>query len=165
MTKRSSGQSLIEVLVVMVVGSIIILAIVSLVLNSMKSSQFAQSQIQATKYAQEAIDKIKDIRARDGSVAYSCGDTCSAAKFSDLWSNLPLSCSTSCYFVFGTDAGFTKLVGNQSIGDHPDIDSSLTRYITLTRSADRNEITVSVKVRWTDSLGDHESNLQTTLNK
>lgn len=163
--KKNSGQSLIEVLVVMVAGSIMIIAVVSLVLNSLKSSQFAQNQTQATKYAQEAIDKIKDIRVRNGVVEYSCGVGCGAAKFSELWDVLPQSCTTNdCYFTFDIDTNnFLKLVGNRPTGDHPGGDQNLTRETTLTKLG--NEITVGVKVKWSDSSGDHESNLQTTLNR
>ncbi len=68
--KPQSGQTLIEVLMVLVVGSIMLTGLSLMVISSLRNAQFAQDQVKATKYAQEAIDQIRAIRDgnQDGSV-------------------------------------------------------------------------------------------------
>lgn len=68
--RGQSGQTLIEVLMVLVVGSIMLTGLSLMVISSLRNAQFAQNQIKATKYAQEAIDEIRSIRDgnQDGSL-------------------------------------------------------------------------------------------------
>ncbi|MDO8498449.1 MAG: prepilin-type N-terminal cleavage/methylation domain-containing protein [bacterium] len=159
---RESGQSLIEVLVALVVAALVITALIITILTGLKNSQFAQKQSQATKYAQEAIDKIRGIRDRDVAVTANFGST-SVAKFSDLWS-VQISASTdSSYFTLG--------VGSLSLSQVPvassdvDLGDGLSRQIMFWDDATSFALQkqVTVKVKWTDSSGSHESNLQTII--
>ena len=63
--KRTSGQSLIEAIIAL---AIILLAAVGLlagISSVLKNSQFSKNQATATKYAQEALEQVRDLRNRD----------------------------------------------------------------------------------------------------
>lgn len=92
----SSGQSLVEVMIAMVVAVVVLGALIVVILNSLKNAQFAQNQAKATKYAQEAIDQVRNIRDQDGPVSVP-GDTASCvSKFSNLWTYYLSSGNKSC---------------------------------------------------------------------
>jgi Tfp pilus assembly protein PilV len=163
--EKSSGQSLIEVLIVLTVAAVVLGAVMIAIITGLKNAQFAQNQVKATKYAQEALDKIKAIRDRDGEVEfnYTNGQT---TKFSHLWGvNMSINCPSAglCYF----DLNDTSLVltYKDSIGYSQNLESGLSRQIIFTDQADTytTEKTVTAKVKWVDSSGEHESFLQRVL--
>lgn len=80
---NSKGQSLIEVMIVLIVSAVVLGALITAILNSLKEAQFAQNQTKATKYAQETIDDIRSIRDQDSAVSVDLN--CNIKKFSDLW--------------------------------------------------------------------------------
>lgn len=162
---KESGQSLIEVLVVLAVTIIIVVALTMAVLVSLKNAQFAQNQSKATKYAQQSLEKIRNIRDRDedGEIffQYSPSDTV-IRKFSGLWGvNMSTRCSGKCYFKFDNSGILTSTNENSM----ENLEGNLARQITLTDEAGfyATEKKVSVKVKWLDSSGEHESNLETRI--
>jgi len=62
--KKAKGQSLIEVVVAIGIVVIVIVALVAVTTVSVRNASFSRNQALATKYAQEAIEKIRDYRAR-----------------------------------------------------------------------------------------------------
>lgn len=182
---KQKGQSLIEVLIALAVTTIVIIALIIVVLAGLKNAQFAQNQSKATRYAEQAIDQIKTVRDWDQQVIVfqdnaaplpcgSCGNNC---KFSDLW-NCHLTpgsgtspCSThtgvnitGCYFDLVSGPGLSEPALPSSISENLN-DSGLTRevFISDDESTYQAEKNVIVRVSWTDSSGEHESNLQTKL--
>lgn len=65
MTRKESGQSLIEVLAALAVVILVVLALVMVVTTSIRNATFAKNQSLATKYAQEAIEKVRAFRDED----------------------------------------------------------------------------------------------------
>jgi Tfp pilus assembly protein PilV len=61
-TKLLSGQTLIEVVVALGIAVTIISAVVSVVLSSLRSTEFSRTQNQATLLAQEGIEVVRQIR-------------------------------------------------------------------------------------------------------
>lgn len=185
-TNNQFGQSLIEVLITLVVLMLMVVAFIAVVTNSLKNSQFAQKQVQATKYAQEAMDKVKTIRDLNnssmvsfqdpsGSSISSCQACTSVVKCSFLTlfdCNLtglnspctkPLlqSSMPGCYFKLATGGQLVEPVTDPM---SEDLGDGLSRTIFIQDGADYGTAkTVTVKVSWTDSSGSHESNLQTIL--
>lgn len=154
--KKESGQTMVEVLVALTIAVFVVISLLVVILSGLKNSQFAQNQSKATKYAQEAIEKIKAIRDRDLVVTFanpssSCytplQDLPHYTTFSSLW-NCNLSsetlspCTTSpsggspekvCYFRLNTAGGALTL--NEAV-DSADINDvrlgdGLTRQIFI----------------------------------
>lgn len=168
--RRQAGQSLIEVLVALVVAAMMITALMVTVLNGMKNAQFAQSQSRATQYAQEALDKVKTIRDRNGTVIFDYKDGLGVAhtttNFTNLWGirmtaqdgcsgNVP----PSCYFTLDSNS----LALNQDSGQGENLGNGLVRKIIFIDDATSSatEKRVTAQVTWSDSSGSHESNVQT----
>lgn len=163
------GQSLAEVLVVLSVAAVILTTLMVIIINSLKNAQFAQTQVQATKYAQEALDTLKMIRDRDqdGTVTFSYRDPSGvgyleARKFSNLWDthmNSSDNCNGLCYFILNGGPNLTAATA----GGGEKKDKVLTRYITIKDDAANYQLekTITIQVKWTDGTGGHESNLQT----
>lgn len=157
----NKGQSLIELVVVVAVAVIVVSALTFAAIASLRNASFAKSQAQATKLAQEGLEKVRTLRNRDGPVDYIRADLTHTSKFSDLWSII-FTCPTNCYF-FLNDAGV--LMGGIATS-FESIESNFKRLFQIEEdgfSSSRKKITVIVK--WTDFSGEHESKLTTVLRK
>ncbi len=76
MTKKESGQSLVEILAALGVVILVILALVVIATASIRNATFAKNQSLANKYAQEAIERARELRDRNTDKFF---DTSSAA--------------------------------------------------------------------------------------
>ena len=171
MMRKQLGQSLVEVLIALVVVTILSSALIVAIITGLKNSQFAQKQTQATKYAQDAMDRIRPIRDRDGNVTFK-GTT---ATFSALWNmnmSYPTNCNGPCYFKLVDTGGEISLTDSGVSSSYwESLGESLSRQIifedisTGTPPLYQSEKDLTVRVKWTDTSGDHESYLQTTLTK
>lgn len=65
MSSRENGQTLLELLVVLSVSVIVIGALVFATIASLRNAQFAKNQAQATKLAQDGIEKVRLGRDRN----------------------------------------------------------------------------------------------------
>lgn len=160
---KERGQSLIEVVVALSVAAIIITSLLIVVINSLRNAQFASNQVRSTKLASQAIEQIRSIRDRDGLTIFrtSSGTT---SQFSDLWGiQMSQACSPNpC--TFRVTPNFTLEQTNQA-SETDSLGDGLSREVIIsdTASSYQTEKTVTVKVRWTDSAGPHESHLQTVI--
>ncbi len=59
---KKNGQSLIEVIVAMAVAILIVGGLLSAVIVAVRNSQFAKSQVLATKYAEEGMENTRQQR-------------------------------------------------------------------------------------------------------
>lgn len=62
MTKKTKGQSLIEVMVAIAVLVLILLGMLTAVTYSVRNATFAKNQAIATKYTQEAMENARELR-------------------------------------------------------------------------------------------------------
>lgn len=160
---RTSGFTLVEVLVAVSVLSIAILATFTAVSNSMKVTNFTEDQITAYYLADEALEYIRNRRdgnaiqhvnalATGGSVAWLTniaqvsGDPCSAGKvcYVDIPANTIGTCSS-------TAASCPVLLYNASSGLYGYVSGTATVYkrsITIT-AINSTEVSVRVQVSWT----------------
>ncbi len=164
--EKQSGQSLIEVLVALTVVVIMIVALIAFILSGLKNAQFAQNQSKATKLAQETMDQIKNIRDRNGDVFYGFSQ-----KFSVLWG---VNMSTV-YFNLEQPANSPPSLAQITDLSRKDVNltggnEGFKRQIIFEDSADSLNILyyakakkITVIIKWTDSTGEHESNIQTIL--
>lgn len=169
------GQTLMELVVVVGVSVIVVGALVFATIASLRNAQFAKNQAQATKLAQEGIEKIRGLRDRNSAISTTIIDDVN--NFSDLFTkdlahdycNTTVG-DTPCYFRFfmnvltqGTSANFEGIdlfTRQVLIGDRTISSCGATDYDKYC-----NQKTVTVIVTWTDFSGPHESRLTTILRK
>jgi len=60
-----AGQSLIEVLLALTIAAVILGAITTAVISSLRNAQFAKNQNLASQFASQGLEIVKDIRDRD----------------------------------------------------------------------------------------------------
>lgn len=158
------GQTLLELVVVIAVIVIVVGALVFATVASLRNASFAKNQTQATKLAQEGLEKIRSLRDRDtdGSINYNDGVQ-SAYKFSGLWA-IDLSCSVgNCYFYFNSSN--TILIGNATPVNYEIIppDNFRRQFFIEDYTDGTKQKKITAVVSWTDFSGPHESRLTTIL--
>ena len=161
---NSKGQTLIELVIVVAVIVLVVGALVFATISSIRNATLAKNQSQATKLAQEGLEKVRSLRNRneDGKVDYLNGNT-HIYKFSELLRSdseaISFNCSSNCYFRFSSD----RLIG---VGPtvFEDI-SPFQRQIWIEDevAANSGQKRVTSYVKWTDFAGEHESRLTTIL--
>lgn len=178
-TSREIGQSLIEVLVVLAVTVIIVTSLAAAVLISFKNAQFAQNQAKATKYAQEAMEIIQSIRERNEEIYFQgFAPPSFTGPFKDFLNfdisesnNSQANCTSLegrlvCYFTVNIVAS-PKLQQLFPPNTATTLEGGFKREIFFENGEKLGEKLgekkLTVKVKWADSSGEHESNLQTIL--
>lgn len=180
------GQTFIEVLVVVVVGTLVVTALVFAVIFALRSAQFAKNSSQATKLAQEALEKVRSFRDRGDAIdSFTFGiadgvdenNTVDSFKDEDMWDDSISSECSPCYFKINL-SGRLQYIGTTLTGatdaepiPPPPAIAIFHRVIIL---SDENtgtprrytvEKIVTALVQWTDFSGPHESKLTTILRK
>jgi hypothetical protein len=150
------GQTLLEVIIAITVGIIVIGALTFATISSLRNADFAQKQSQATKLAQEGIEKVRGIRDRDEMI-----DNGSQVPFSSIYST---TCNPTCTFYFKMLGPNTFSLTQSSVTE--DLGDGFTRQIVVSDiSGQPNEKKVISLVKWSDYSGEHESRLTTILGK
>lgn len=159
----SKGQTLLELVVVIAVVVIVVAALVFATIASIRNASFAQNQLQATKLAQEGLEKVRSLRDRDtaGSIQYP---ELTDGKFSDLWS-VELGCQieiNNCYFYFNLGS----LVNGTSVTFESIPPDNFKRQIQIEDydGGTQHKKVIAIVV-WTDFSGSHESKLTTILGR
>lgn len=173
---KSKGQSLLE----LVIGLTLLIVIVSVIAiataNGLRSSQHAKNQVQATKLAQDGIEKIRSIRDRLYGICGVPSDiTNPNLKFSKLWTE---TCQTppglpQCPYLIKsattgdcpiTDPFWLKLANNQTESEAITVDGvTFDRRVLILDSGSQSSKEVRVTVEWKDTQGVHSSYLTTIL--
>lgn len=170
---NDKGQTLLEVIVVIAVGVLVIGALVFATIASLRNSSTAKNQAQATKLAQEGLEKVRASRDRNGTIGgftIICGGCTGWVSTNPLWTtniSAPAICGTSpsnCYFSLNPSGDLNFITvstvppsGGEQIGN-------FKRYIVL--SDDSNYLNwkiVTALVTWSDFAGPHESRMKTVL--
>lgn len=173
-TFNQLGQALLEVTIASGLAVIIISAISVTTIIGLRNSQYAQNQIQATKFAQEGIEQIKYIQNRNCPVtdqnAYQCvfsPDPTNPTIDNCMWEP---AASTPFVFSGNFTPTITDSVCRAVASAQPEILSAknFKRTITLSRdicdaSTSTCKIKVNSQVSWTDYSGPHQSSLTTIL--
>lgn len=187
-TYSNTGQSLVELIVVIAVIVIVAGALVFATIASIRNAQFAKNQAQATKLAQEGLERVKTGRDRNPPNVISNFTLNSATVESwqdpDLWSKIDGNCGNSalnpptyCFFKLISISGAIQNIGVGSfVPSLAEIipNTPFRRVIILSDSSAScaigvacytvEKIVTSV-VTWTDFSGTHESKLTTILRK
>lgn len=182
MSSNESGQTLLELVVVVAVSVMVVGALVFATIASIRNAQFAKNQAQATKLAQEAIEKVRTARDRNQCISienvnsWNGNNTdCGGTSKESIWNYLingncekqEPNLSTKCYFKLEPTGRLINI--GFSVESFPTSQSELIpadkpvfrRAIIL--SDDPNGKKVTAIVKWSDFSGEHESRLTTIL--
>jgi len=162
---RQRGQALLEVTIAAGLAVIIITAIAITSIIGLRNSQFAQNQIQATKYAQEGLELVRAIQSRNCQVII--------ADQQYYWYDDPEIFSERMVWDYRTDVtavayykpNLNSTTCNLTAVTVPEpVDARFRRSIKLgIMSSSDSKFIVTSTVSWTDFSGDHQSQLVTIL--
>ncbi len=186
--KNQKGQTLIEVLVAIAIGTLVVTAILGLATRSTRNANFARTSEQATKLSQQGLEIVRNIRDVDADDSIDL--FAPVSKWSEIY-NQDLIDSAA---PFGTefkllspDCGTTPVSASWCLSDNTALPETITNdnqnfirrvFIADTarpggvsdcHTADNNfdegdSKQVTVVVEWTDPVGSHEAKVVTCLN-
>lgn len=167
--RNEKGQSLMEVVVALTVGILVVTALTFATLFSVRNAGFSKASIQATKLAQEGLERVRSGRDKNADITggfQPYGNPVTEWNDDNLWSQISGSsdCIPNCYFNISS-SGELQYIGTtplsaQVVGQFKRViilSDDLTTYSTRKK--------VTAVVRWTDASGPHESKLTTILGK
>jgi len=131
-----NGQSLVEVVVAIGVTVLVVVALLQTVTYSIKNVNFSRARAAATKYSQEALEKIIAFKSRNSWEVFT--SQCETIITDSLPSPFDPDIIVNCYQP-----------GNET-----------TDCLSSVEICE-----IKVKVVWTDAGGDHDSTLVTRLSK
>ncbi len=171
--RSEKGQSLLELVVSMAIAILVLSSLAFAIITSLRNAQFANRQIQSTKLAQDALEKVRSLRDRSGEIGGSFtleGNLIDSWSDPDLWTNqISSSCTPNCYFKFsGPD--FQYLGAGSDIPNNAEdsLGNGIFKRVVILSD---DEITyqtqkkITAVVKWDDAAGPHESRLTTILGK
>lgn len=152
--KKQQGQTIIEAVVALATLMIIITAIAVVMMNGLYNSQFIKSQNEANKYAQEAIEVVRNTQKNDLKTFKSYIDAAVLFCLNDQGTIYSTGCTADTVNTAGTYARTIEFSPNAS------------ECLNATTSAD---LQVTVDVKWSSTkcpANDtfcHESKLVTCM--
>ncbi len=181
----SRGQTLLELVIVMAVIVIIVAALVFATIFSIRNAQFSKNQAQATKLAQEGLERVRAGRDRNTCIntlppptvkswnGESTDVACSGPE--SIWAyQVTGTCATLpsyCFFNM-TNQGVLNYIstftpGAKFVPDNAETVGIFKRAVIITDDAATfgSRKTVIVIVTWSDFIGNHQSRLTTILRK
>jgi Tfp pilus assembly protein PilV len=178
---KQTGQTLIELIISIALILIIITGVTILTVQGLQNSQFSRNQVQATKLAQEGIEKMRTIRDNNYTV---CGwsTNANAVAPNGLWS---AACpNTGCRYLIKQSAGTCNNIASTSLWIQYTPTTTTTesiiagsggttfnRSVIVTDDVDLSGAStafvkkIDVIVSWSDSSGTHDSKVSTILSR
>ncbi len=185
-TTNQSGQSLLEITITVGISAMIITALVMTTLLGLRNSQLAQNQTQATKLAQEGLERVRAIRNNDNNAngmtttigptagVYHWYGTTNPVWVIDIFGNVNnpgnICKVTNCQWFFSSACQsapanctlITSIVGRETLNVNNFTRSVLIEDVDQP-SKNPNQKRVSSIVTWNDASGTHQSQLSTYL--
>lgn len=157
--KTQTGQTILEIIVVLAVLSLVLVGLVTVVLNGLRNSQFSKNQAQATKLAQEGLDSVRIMTSREGCKVTSLGNDYYWINESSLvWNNSQVLDANKIYYVH-----LAALCQLEEVTSPEVVENNFKRSIKLEEDGAPDRIRVTATVEWSDVSGAHESKLVTIL--
>ncbi|MBI4038186.1 hypothetical protein HY387_00835 [Candidatus Daviesbacteria bacterium] len=178
-SSREKGQSLLEVIIVIAVAILVVGALVFAAIFSLRNAQIAKNQAQATKLAQEGIEKVRTGRDRNSTVLIpGAVNSWNGNPSGAIW-EYPIysGCGSAgdCYFKLNATSSDLIWVASSTTFPEsaaepvpPPPEKMLFKRIIILSDEPLNfdkEKKVTAVVQWTDFAGPHESRLITVLRK
>ncbi len=165
------GQSLLEITITIGIAALIITALVITTLVGLKNSQLAQKQSQATKLAQEGIERLRALK--NNNISITAGGTTYywyGSQGTTIWSQNIFSGGACqyCYWKFNStcQTDLNNCLVASSAADKTSLESIGSGFFRQIKIEDENTIDqkkITSTVSWTDSAGAHKSQLVTYL--
>lgn len=159
-------------LISMVVGAIALVTTYSL-----RNTQFSKNQAQATKLAQESMERVRTIKSSNWGVCTENEELSNCSSWENIWSKDFGGGSGSGYIVQNgcTVSGSQKpFCLKFNPGKRADLGNGFSGEVRIANEpkitgqpadADSGQKRVTVKVYWTDTTGEHVSDLVTVFSK
>lgn len=125
------GQMLLEVVLALAVMMLVMVGLVGLSTRSIKNSDFSRSQVEATSYANEAMEWIRSERVRLGWPLF-----------------FPKSGSTYCLSSLGAWPVVGVCTNNFITGSRPGMDYTRQATLTTIQATTPQRVQVTATVKW-----------------
>lgn len=155
-----SGETLLELTMAAGLAVLVISALTITTIIGLRNSQLSQNQTQATKLAQEGIEKVRSLRSRNQSVCLDLGSPMpwdSVFTASDFTNKEFKLNGANC-----SDPSGNYLVTSAAPDLSPTTSLPFTRRLYLTKTGSK-QINVTSTVSWRDYSGPHQTELITVL--
>ena len=174
---REKGQSLLEVTITLGIALVLIIALTITTIQGLQTSQLSQNQIQATKFAQEGLERVRILRNNNIVVPIgtnSCSWYADSSNTPLIWSsseicscpppppNTPPPCTFK-YDVTPDNKGIYHLLDTPNLVSSVDEVIGIFKRKILIEDIDANRKKFTSVVTWIDQSGSHESHLETIL--
>lgn len=176
---NQKGQNILELVVGLGLVAVVAVAISVVTVNALKNSQFSKNQSQATKLAQETLEKVRTVRNSNFGVCSEAqmiaGSTCYA--WDEIWSNQFGTISNDCiangtctYILDGAcDTSFGIGIESRPFclkhSETPlDLGGGFSGQVFI-EDEQGDQKRVTVRVYWSDTTGQHNSDLVTVISR
>lgn len=166
---NSFGQTLLEIVILLGVLLIVTSGVVIISVNSLRNSQFSKNQTQATRLAQEGIDKVRT------GIRKNCPILNLDAQTYYWYENTPLVWGVSINNVSlprnytinleSSPCQFTEVSTGDADNLASDFGNLFKRQILISDDTPNLTKKVTSLVEWTDFSGKHSSNIVTIISK
>lgn len=164
------GQTLLELVVGLGLLTVIVGALAIVTTNSLRNSQFSKNQVQATKLAQENMEKVRTIKSSDFGVCLQGESVCST--WENIWAvnfgRQQTGCTIGCTFYPEDGCTVTgdeeKPLCLRYQANPISVGENFTGQIII-EDEDVNQKRVTSRVSWVDATGNHSSELVTILSR
>lgn len=180
--KDQKGQNILELVLGLGLIAVVSVAISVITVNSLQNTQFSKNQTQATKLAQEIIEKVRTVKNSNFGVCsqaqVAAGSSAVCTNWDQIWGDqfgtFETNCvsNQTCTYVLGgtclTPVGSGSSQTNPFCVKHSATPLNLGNGFTgqvFIEDEQSSQKRVTVQVNWTDTTGTHMSELVTVLSK
>lgn len=161
---EQGGQTLLELVVGMGLIAAVITALAITTTYGLRNTQFSKNQALATKLAQENLEKVRTIKSANYGVCLQNELLSNCSSWESIWS---ISFGTGSRFVIEngcTVSASTEPLCLKYSTDFADLGNGFTGEVILADEASGQK-RVTSRVFWTDTTGQHKSDLVTLFSK
>lgn len=178
---NQKGQNILELVLGLGLVAAVAVAISVISVNSLQNSQFSKNQSQATKLAQEIIEKVRTVKNSNFGICTQAqaaqGSSAICSNWEQMWANqfgtFESDCvaNQTCTYVLGGSC-LTAVGGGSETSPFcvkhsasaVDLGDGFTGQVFI-EDEEASQKRVTVRVYWTDSGGQHMSELVTILSR
>jgi Tfp pilus assembly protein PilV len=173
---KQTGQSLMELVVGIGLVTIVAGALAIVTVNSLNNTRHSKNQVQATKLAQENLEKVRTIKNNNYGVCLqnNTGGICST--WEDIWpiqfGKIATTCTTGCTFRIVNSCNTAGAGGmplcleyiNPAPASRADLGNGFTGVI-LIEDEGPSQKRVTSRVFWSGASGESSSDLATIMTR
>ncbi len=155
------GASLLELTIALGIATMIISGLTITTLVSLKNSQFAENQLQATKLAQEGLDLISTARSKNCVV--NAAATSPTPPYYWYGSGVNLIWAANYSTAVNVTVDINSPTCSVSQGQQTNIFNQFNRTVSIIDNGSTSSKKITSTVSWTDISGSHQSQLVTIM--